>query len=291
MGSGIDYKRIGPARFDPSGAGQAGAGGHRRKEGFMTTQSKFSPPRIFGTVLFAVLLVGGCTSTNLEFDRMTGTAYPPEQTVGGDTVNLGTIYANAGHLLIVDEDDTDIAPLTVGDGTQQQCVNTAELSSIEAGNRSTQIGPASFECGFWIFTTTCTRYHLYGVVTDHNYEFDNGTCSTGIMGIMYDAVNRGAFAVFYKNNTIKNNGAKYLRSAAHEIGHAFNLHHSDGDGSTTIMNQTKVVGDTFVYEFSDQSQTHLDDHPDNCKYPGTGSFTSVNEEHADWHDGVSATCA
>ena len=139
----------------------------------------------------------------------------------------------------------------------------------------------------------CTRYHLYGVVTDHYYEYDDGTCGTGIMGIMYDSDdtgNRGAFAVFYKNNTINNNGAKYLRSAAHEIGHAFNLHHSDGDGSTTVMNQTWVVGDTFVYEFSDQSETHVDDHPDNCRYPGTGSFTSVNEEHAGWHGGVSAPC-
>ena len=35
--------------------------------------------------------------------------------------------------------------------------------------------------------------------------------------------------MFYRNTAVSTNPAKYLRSAAHEIGHAYNLHHEDGD--------------------------------------------------------------
>lgn len=95
------------------------------------------------------------------------------------------------------------------------------------------------------------------------------------MGLMYDSANRSAFANFYKHNTVSGNNAKYLRSTAHEIGHAFNLAHCDGDGSTTIMNQTRVVGNTFTYEFSSESLEHLQDHPKEFVWPGISPFEFV----------------
>jgi hypothetical protein len=129
------------------------------------------------------------------------------------------------------------------------------------------------------------------VVNHFGRSGGSGACDTGLLGRMWRTDNRSAFAMFHKNGTIQGDGAKYLRSAAHEIGHAFNLHHEDGDGSTTIMNQTGVVGDSFVFEFSDNSETHLEDHPDDCSFPGVGTFGSVNAEHAGWHGSVTATCS
>jgi hypothetical protein len=55
------------------------------------------------------------------------------------------------------------------------------------------------------------------------------------------------------------------------------------------MNQTGTVGDSFDYTFSTASQSHLDDHPDDCRFPGTGSFYSVHTSHAA-HSYVTTGC-
>lgn len=244
-------------------------------------------------VVLLAVLASGCTSYKLEYDRMTGTAFPPAQTVSGNNVTLATIYADAGYLLIVQEDGTGIAPLTgppdPNDPNQYDYITEAELDTLESTNRAVAVPPASWPCGWWIFSTTCSQYFLYGIVVNHYYEEDDGTRRTTIMGIMWTADNRRSFANFYKNTTVSGNGGKYLRSTAHEIGHAFNLHHEDGDGATTIMNQTGVVGNNYVYDFSATSQTHLDDHPANCVRPGTGAFGSVNAAHTD-HGWTTANC-
>ncbi len=234
------------------------------------------------TVLAAALLASACTATNLEFDRMTGTAFPQDQTVSGDTVNLESIYLDANRLLIVEEDDINIAPLTGATGTPQNCISNAELDSLMSANRSSQIGVVTYPCGL-NNAYTCTRYQVYGIVVDHfGRSGGSGACSTTLIGRMWRTNDRAAFAIFYKNNTVQTNGMKYLRSTAHEIGHALNLHHDDGDGSQTLMNQTSVVGNSFTFEFSTQSQTHLDDHPDVCANAGTGGFGEVNATHAGW---------
>jgi hypothetical protein len=101
---------------------------------------------------------------------------------------------------------------------------------------------------------------------------------------MWQGHTRSAFAIFYRTNTIQTSGAEYLRTTAHEIGHAFNLHHSDGDG-TSIMTQTDDLEGEPVFAFSDQSREHLENHPAQCKFPGAvggAPFTWVINEHATW---------
>lgn len=240
---------------------------------------------VYEVIVFSILVGGltACTTTNLEYDRMTGTAFPATTTVGGNTVSLTSIYSDANKVLNVNQDQTNIAALTgpanPADPNQYAYITEAELDTIETANRTVSVGVNVYSCGFWIFKGTCRTYYLYGIVANHWYEFGNGTRLQGVMGIMWTADNRRAFASFYKNGTVSGNNAKYLRSTAHEIGHAYNLHHQDGDGSRTIMNQTSVVGDSYDYEFSSDSGDHLDDHPRDCVYPGTGSFTSVNTAH------------
>lgn len=222
----------------------------------------------------ATLMLVACTTVKVEYDRMTGTAYPQPETVDGGTVNLNIIYLQGEVLLLVDEDDTAIAPLTGPydpyDPNQYDYITLAEIETIELANRSSSVGPTKWTCDFWGMDWTCTEYHVYGIVVNHYREYDSGARSTGLMGWMYDPLERRAFVNFYKNSIINGNNAKYLRSTAHEIGHAFNLSHCDGDGSTTIMNQTGTVGDTFTYEFSASSLVHLQDHPKEAVWPGIG---------------------
>lgn len=237
--------------------------------------------------LFSLLTTTACVTTNLEFDRMTGTAFPQAQTVGGSTVSLQSIYADSGKVVAVQEDDTNIAPITDGAGSQKQCITNAELDNLMAANRGTQIAPASFSCGFWIFKTTCTRYHAYGIVVDHFATNSLGNCKTSTIGRMWRSADRSGFAIFYKNSVPPGNAEQYLLTTAHELGHAFNLHHEDSDGSRSIM--TGIIDSTYDFEFSSESETHLDSHPDECVYPGTGSFFSVHTSH-EKHSYVDQDC-
>ena len=227
------------------------------------------------TVSFFVLLISACSSARLEYDRMTGTAFPQPVTVGTDTVTFASMYAQGTIPLAYNEDDTNITPLTgpadPSDPNQYDYITTAELETVELANRTDPVAETSWTCNVGIFSGTCHRYHAYGVVVDHYYEQSNGVRKTSLLGLMYNSAQRRAFTNFYKNSTVNSNNAKYLRSAAHELGHAFNLNHCDGDGSTTIMNQTGTVGNTFNYEFSNTSLVHLQDHDKDAVWPGISS--------------------
>ena len=243
--------------------------------------------RKFITALCFSVTIAGCESTDLEFDRMTSTAFPTGQTLSGEDWTLQSIYSEAGKLLVVNEDHTNIAALG------NECITNAELDALETANRDSAYDSSSWACSFWIFSGTCKKFYAYGIVTDHYATYSSGACKRTVLGRMWDTTDRGAFAIFYKHSTINTDGEKYLRTTAHELGHAFNLHHDDGTGSSTIMNQTSVVGDTFSYDFSNNSETHLKDHKDECVYPGTNAWGIANTAHAAWagnHGVESANC-
>jgi hypothetical protein len=245
--------------------------------------------------LAALATVSGCISTRIEYDRMAGTAFPPDQTVGGKTVTIPSIYATESYLVGVSQDETNIAALTgpnnPADPNQYDYITEAELNTLESGHRSTPVAKTSWICfNLGIVPTWCTEYHIYGIVVNHYSEDDNGVRDKSVMGLMWADDNRRAFTNYYRNATVSGDGGKYLRSAAHEIGHAFNLHHPDGDGSTDIMNQTGVVGNNYVYQFvAAASKNHLKDHPDQCKYPSLSAFGAVHTNHVD-HGYTTATC-
>ena len=106
---------------------------------------------------------------------------------------------------------------------------------------------------------------------DHFRERNDGVRKTTTLGRMYDPTLRSAFVGFWKNSTVNSDNAKFLRSTAHEVGHAFNVSHCDGDGSTTIMNTTGTVGDTYTYLFSASSLDHLQTGRFYCSFGGRGS--------------------
>jgi hypothetical protein len=245
--------------------------------------------------LALLLSITGCTSVSIEYDRMTGTAFPPAQTVAGQTVTIQSIYANAGYLVGVTEDETNIAALTgpasTTDPDQYDYITEAELDTLEQRHRGSPVAPTSslcFNLGF--FPSFCTTYYIYGIVVNHWFENSNGTRDQGIMGRMWATTNRRAFANFYKHSVVNTDGGRFLRSTAHEIGHAFNLHHEDGDGKTDIMNQTSLVGTSYVFTFVAAASTdHLSSHDANCRWPGMSQFGAVHTNHTN-HGWSSATC-
>lgn len=255
-----------------------------------------NPRRVVPWIALATLvMLSGCISTRIEYDRMTNTAFPADQTVAGKTVTIPSIYATENYIVGVTQDETNIAALTgpanPADPNQYDYITESELDTLERAHRSSPVAKTSYICSsLGFFPTYCTEYHIYGIVVNHWSEDDNGVRDKSAMGLMWTDDNRRAFTNYYRNTTVSGNAGKFLRSAAHEIGHAFNLHHPDGDGSSDIMNQTGVVGDSYVYQFlAAASKNHLKDHDAGCKYPSLSAFGAVHTGHTD-HGYTTAKC-
>ncbi len=224
---------------------------------------------LYNAGLILCCLLSSCVS--VEFDRMGGTTYPSAQMVNGAEVDITSIYLDAGFTVTVDEDDSNIPQLNI---PQNDCISDAELDALENTHRSSPLFPSGF------------TYHLYGVVVNHYGEVLDACSPNFVTGKMWNHHTRSAFAIFYLHSTIQAGSPEYLRTTVHEIGHALNLHHEDGDGSTTIMNQTGNLDEEWVFEFSADSVDHLQNHPDQCKYPGAvgGAFFEwVTPAHFAWH--------
>lgn len=226
-------------------------------------------------VLVALLATSACTTARLEYDRMTGTVFPQPATRNGTNYTLGTIYVQGSILLAVIEDDTAIAPLTgpanPADPNQYDYITEAEIDTVTMANRSSPVNGREWPCGWWIFNGTCREYNVWGLVANHFAENDDGTRDTGALGLMIDSALRSGFVNYYRNTTVNSDNPRYLRSTAHEIGHSFNLNHCDGDGSTTIMNQTGTITADWVFEFSAASLDHLQNHVKTAVWPGIGA--------------------
>lgn len=206
----------------------------------------------------------------LEIDKIAGTEFPPSNVnFEGRNHSLRTIFQDAGIDLDIVEDEADI-PDTFG--TQY---TEAELLSLMRARQSAQVSG--------------NKWHAYLVIVP---EFR----MSGVLGIMFDSANRGGCAVFHNTSFIQNDERAFLRTTAHELGHQFNLHHEDGttiqSGSVTkrtIMNQTRLIVPwpaAISYEFSDNSKKHLTDHPEENVRPGRSRFYDCNQEHSNWHTGV-----
>ncbi len=206
----------------------------------------------------------------LEIDKMTGTEFPPTNVnFEGRNHSLTTIFQDAGIDLDIVEDEMDI-PDTFG--TQ---FTSAELLSLMRAHQSVQVSG--------------NRMSAYLVIVP---EFT----SPDVLGIMFDSANRIGCAVFHNTTFIRNDERAFLRTTAHELGHQFNLHHEDGTTiqggpvtKRTIMNQTRLVSPwptAISYEFSDNSKKHLTEHPEDNVKPGGSSFYDCNQEHSNWHSGV-----
>lgn len=248
--------------------------------------------------------IAGCNKTTirLEFDKMAGTTFPPEIRMDGDTFNLSKIYDEAGFQLDVIEDETNIPVLTDLEGNALQFITPDELDNIVECAHRDGFRCCEDDCDNYAGPTvhssllcTETRYHLYGIVVNHYYQRDRDNINTqnlNKLGLMWTN-NRRAFVMFYRaiDDIRFDKDKKYLRSAAHEIGHAFNLHHQDGidtDDISSLMLTTLLAGSAPDFLFSDASQNHLDNHPDNCKYPGVGSFECAIAAHS--HPSITIDC-
>ncbi|MBT8078078.1 MAG: S8/S53 family peptidase [Gammaproteobacteria bacterium] len=206
----------------------------------------------------------------LEVDRMRGTRPVRfSQEIRGTTVSLAQIYGAAGIDLRIVEDQADIP--------RQRSLRLADLHALLTANRS--LTPADGE------------QHMYMmVVTEDNRMPDT-------LGIMFDFgendandVPRESFAVFESAHRDLPGGVarELLLTTAHELAHAFNLHHTDWDGASFTRRATVEsysLADTVRWRLSPSSINHLLAHPQRLVQPGSDNlpFGMIIQEHADDH--------
>ncbi|HUP20690.1 MAG TPA: hypothetical protein VM778_12155 [Gemmatimonadota bacterium] len=206
----------------------------------------------------------------VEVDRMQGA--PPirfEQELGGARVSLADIFGAADvHLRIVeDEDDLPGGPT----------IRLADLHGLMTGHSG--VAP---EPGEW-------KVHVLVVTLDPD---DDQT-----LGIMFDVadnddndVPREAFAVFATahGDLAAARDPEMLLTTAHELAHAFNVHHTDWEGSdfyddATIESYSSAG--TVRWSLSRQSLDHFANHHPLEVQPGSGGlpFGAVLQAHLGAH--------
>jgi hypothetical protein len=214
----------------------------------------------------------------LEIDMMQGTVFPPSSLVFDNIERtLQDIYLQAGIILDVRLDENNIPDLAGTNGTYSD----AELHSLMTSHRNSD------------FQETESKMSAYMVIVT-NYD------TAGVLGVMFDSSKRLGCAVFHSHSLINSDDRAFLRTAAHEVGHEFNLHHEDGvsfneSGTTryTIMNQTGTISNSpsgwpngIGFVFGDNERRHLSTHIIKNVKPGGGAFYTCSTEHDSWHSNI-----
>lgn len=110
-----------------------------------------------------------------------------------------------------------------------------------------------------------------------------------VTGLMFDLKTRQAFAL--AEGSIP---ARFLRTAAHELGHALNMFHSDGDADpgccagdpqaaqgASIMNDDQCLSADWDFVFSAQERAHLTTHDPRFVRPGLGPYGVCETVHVE----------
>ncbi|MEK6757064.1 MAG: hypothetical protein AABZ02_13005 [Bacteroidota bacterium] len=200
----------------------------------------------------------------MELDALTGVPIPNYYVLRNNTINtLRRSYNACGWIIELSYNDTAVADPQAG-----AVFTNADLYSFWQANANV---PANETYMHGAFLTA----HQDGIL---GIMFMN----TGSVPSLPNVERRLGYAAFRNAFGANQREERYLRTTIHEAGHGFNLLHSDGDGSTTIMNQTGSLANNWTHNFSNVSCTHLRSHTLNAVRPGGeafGSSRSCNNLH------------
>ena len=206
---------------------------------------------------------------------MSGTDFPPPTISDeGTLLSLEDIYSAAGLTIEVRQDDTDL--------TYDDPMSKAEIHALMEASRN----PAYAESDTWWSAWVGIVSRLEGRPNTVGTMFDFGDPDL-------NNVPREGVALFYDTLSDQTSSQDELqdglfRTVAHELGHVFNLHHQDWEGTgfysdATIMSYSWT--DSVRWHFSAASQEHLTNDPIAYVKPGMGGvvFSCVTSEHLTRH--------
>jgi len=214
------------------------------------------------TVLFLGFAVAAPASQRLrasflEIDTVTGVPFPPhEVTHLGRTYSLKSIFQDGGIDLDVRYDESSIP--------RADAYDDPELHAMMLSHKNPTYGEQPDKWSAWCVVVTRSRDR------------------PSILGVLFDIKGRQGCAVFFETSGftggLRNRPKAFLRAFAHEVGHVFNLLHSDGD-RYSIMVQTADIeplpdepGTPMRLEFTEKSKNHLANDPEEFVRPGGSGF-------------------
>lgn len=213
----------------------------------------------------------------IEMDSVTGTTVPQSvpNAAGTENEDIRTAFQDAGWDVMISVDQTNLQVPT-GQNTNNCWPNaTSHAFMLNNRNPNTNLdkewkvhlfsAPAGAGCFFGIIHDQIGD-HREGSVVFPNSTFSNNTNFGTAAGQQLGAIARA-----------------YLRTAIHEIGHAFNLQHTILPGQppadNSIMTQTGPLGNvianaggtfpgSIILQFNDNDKHHLNHFPDPAIRPG-----------------------
>ena len=241
--------------------------------------------------LSASFVIMGCGGQDvfLEIDKMSGTSFPPNSVTDASTsssVTFKNVFDDGNLDLDVKEDDTSITATTTS--TRQ------ELAQLMASNRNSA------------YAETSKKWTTYAIVVK-KYQPNQS-----VLGIMFDSdiadldnLPREGCAIFYDAHTAAWSGQRLadelFLTSAHEVGHCFNLHHTDWEG-TSFVNGSTIMSYSLtpdvLWKVSNRSIEHLkrgSNHTKEYVKPRSGAkpFGTITQHHCDNHQSTpfeSYTC-
>jgi hypothetical protein len=208
----------------------------------------------------------------LEILQMTGTpALETRQTIRGVEVSLENLFAPAGIDLEIVVGRTDLPRL--------EDVTLAQLHGLLMETRTpvTDANAAELHIEALVVTRDHAEEDALGVMFDFGEQDEND-------------VPREAFAIYADSHRglVGTLQEELLLTAAHELAHCFNLHHSDWEGSLFERDATiegYSLTDTVRWRLSDRSLQHLRNHDRREVDPGRTSlpFGWVGPDHLAGH--------
>ena len=198
-------------------------------------------------------------SVVVEIDQLADTPrFPDDIEVGGQTVSVESIFARAGvDLQIIRSDPTlpKASPLA-----------TRDLESYMHDHRDRSIQPP----------------FIYCLIAHQGPK-------AIVRGVLFATDQRDGVAVFVHDLaglTPARRDREMVRRLAHELAHAFNLHHADLEGSFRANGSIESSSDesTVLWRLSQHSLEHFARHPRCELLPGSGSpFRTVTSAHEGSH--------
>lgn len=225
------------------------------------------------------VVIGQGQTVFLEIDKMQGTEFPPKivtATSTGCSVSHFELFDDGGLALDVIQDNSSISP--------ENEVTRQRLHQLMTANRN----PA--------YEETSKKWSTYIIVVK-KYQPD-----PDVLGVMFDYgaddlnnLPREGCAVFYDAHSDGWSGQRLkdelFLTSAHELGHCFNLHHTDWEGTSfeegsTIMSYSLTPD--VLWKISDRSFKHFtlsNDHPIEYVKPGDGAkdFGTITVHHCNNH--------
>jgi hypothetical protein len=241
-------------------------------------------------------------SALLEIDKFQGAAFPPKTIkIEEQVYSIENIFLDVDLKMVVQTNETDIVDPV---GGQDNAYSLEELDNLMRAHK--------------MRTNNGDNMSAYLVVVNGIYydtEDPEPGPKPGTLGVMFDRSQRLGTAVFYRADMISSDEYAFFRTTIHELGHQFNLLHTDATSyfenenrRFTIMNQTWIMrrhksteGEFNVpegtysderkypgwpkgigFRFGEFEKIHLSTHEHSTVAPGGSRFGACNPVHREW---------